>query len=85
MNKNILKIVGIVVAVIFVIAIALPLFINVNNYRPLIESNLSSALGRPVKLGNLSLSIFSGSVEANELSIADDPSSATTLSSRRNH
>ena len=31
------------------------------------------ALGRPVKVGNLSLSILGGSVEANELTIADDP------------
>ena len=73
MNKNILKIAGIVIAVLVVIAIALPLMINVNNYRPQIESNLNSALGRPVKIGNLSLSIISGSVEAEELSIAEDP------------
>lgn len=78
MNKNILKIVGIVIAVLLVLAIALPFFINVNSYRPQIESNLSSALGRPVKVGNLSLSIFSGSVEANELSIADDPKFSNT-------
>ena len=71
--KNVVKIVGIVVALLIVIAIALPLMINVNNYRPQIESSLSSALGRPGKVGNLSLSILSGSVEANELSIADDP------------
>jgi AsmA protein len=71
-NKHILKIVGIVVGVLLVLAIALPFLINVNNYRPQIESNLGSALGRPVKVGNLSLSILSGSVEADELSIADD-------------
>jgi AsmA protein len=71
--KTGLKVVGIVVALLIVIAIALPFLINVNNFRPQIESNLSSALGRPVKVGNLSLSILSGSVEANELSIADDP------------
>src|SRR5208282_2339181 len=45
----------------------------VNNFRPQIESNLSSALGRSVTVGNLSLGIFSGSVEADQLSIADDP------------
>jgi len=73
MNNNILKIAGIVVALLLLIVIALPLLINVNNYRSQIESNLSAALGRPVKVGNLSLSILSGSVEANELSIADDP------------
>ena len=72
MNKNILKIIGIVIAVLLAIVIALPFFINVNNYRPQIESNLSSALGRPVTVGNLSLSILSGSVEANQLSIGDD-------------
>src|SRR5271166_1372275 len=73
MNKKTLKIVGIVIGVLLVLVIALPFFINVNNYRPQIESNLSSALGRPVKVGNLSLSILSGSVEADQLSIADDP------------
>jgi len=71
--KNIVKIVGIIVALLIVIGIALPFFVNVNNFRPQIESNLSTALNRPVKVGNLSLSILGGSVEANELSIADDP------------
>ncbi len=71
--KTVLKVVGIVVAVLIVAAIAVPFLVNVNSFRPQIESNLSSALGRPVRVGNLSLSILSGSVEANELSIADDP------------
>src|SRR5260370_7836350 len=71
--KTVLKIVGIVVALLIVVAIAVPLFVNVNNFRPQIESNLSSALGRPVKVGNLSLSILSGSVGADQFSIADDP------------
>ncbi|HYW38606.1 MAG: AsmA family protein [Bradyrhizobium sp.] len=71
--KPVLKIVGIVVALLIVVAIALPFLVNVNNFRPQIESSLSSALGRPVKVGNLSLSIFSGSVKADQLSIADDP------------
>ncbi|MDQ1408441.1 MAG: AsmA protein, partial [Acidobacteriaceae bacterium] len=72
MNRP-LKIVGIVVALIVVILIALPSMINVNNYRPRIESELSAALGRPVHVGNLHLSLFSGSVSADDLSIADDP------------
>src|ERR1700722_7530722 len=73
MNKKILKIASIVIAVLFVLVIALPLFINVNSFRPEIESNISTALGRKVTLGDLSLSILSGSVEANQLAIADDP------------
>ena len=75
--KSILKVVGIVVALLIVIAIALPFFINVNSFRPQIESNLSSSLGRPVKAGNLSLSILSGSVGADQLSIGDDPKFST--------
>jgi AsmA protein len=68
-----LKIIGIVVAILIVIAIALPFLINVNRFRPKLESELTEALGRQVKVGNLSLSILSGSVSAEDLSIADDP------------
>jgi AsmA protein len=68
-----LKIIGIVVAILLVIAIALPFLINVNSFRPKLESELTEALGRQVKVGNLSLSILSGSVTAEDLSIADDP------------
>ena len=67
-----LKIVGIVVAVLLLIVIALPFLINVNSFRPKLESELTEALGREVKVGNLSLSILSGSVSAEDLSIADD-------------
>jgi len=67
------KIIAIVVAVLIVIVIALPFVINVNNYRSQIESELTTALGRKVTVGNLSLSIFSGSVAADNIAIADDP------------
>jgi AsmA protein len=76
--KPVVKIIGIVVAILLVIVIAIPFLINVNNFRPQIESNLSTALGRPVKVGNLSLSILSGSVGADQLSIADDPKFTST-------
>ena len=72
MNRK-LKIVAIVVAVILVIVIAIPFFIDANSFRPKIESDLTAALGRPVKVGNLSLSLFTGSVAADDISIADDP------------
>src|SRR5690242_16332779 len=68
-----IKILGIVVGVIIVALIVIPLLIDVNVFRPRIESELSAALGREVKVGTLSLSIFSGSVAAENLSIADDP------------
>jgi AsmA protein len=77
MNRK-LKIIGIVVAIIIVIVIALPLLVNVNTFRPRLESELTSALGRQVKVGNLSLSILSGSVAADDISIADDPAFGTS-------
>ena len=85
--KPIVKIVGIVIAVLIVVIIALPFLVNVNNFRPQIESTLSSALGRPVKVGNLSLGILSGSVQADQLSIADDPkfSSAPFIQAKTLH
>ena len=45
MNKKILKIVAIVIAALIVVAIALPLFINVNRFRPEIESNSARLSG----------------------------------------
>ncbi len=68
-----LKIVGIVLAVILAVLLVLPFVINVNSFRPKLESTLTAALGREVKVGNLGLSILSGSVSAEDLSIADDP------------
>jgi AsmA protein len=71
--KPILKIGAIAFAILFVILVALPLMINVNSFRPKIESELTSVLGRRVTMGNLSLSILSGSVVADNIAIADDP------------
>jgi AsmA protein len=76
--KRILRIVGIIVAVVLIALIALPFLIDVNSFRPKLESELSSALGRDVKVGNLKLSILSGSVSAEDLSISDDPAFSKT-------
>src|SRR5689334_10615731 len=73
MKKRWVRIVAIVVAALVVIMIAIPFLINVNSYRPQIESEASSALGRQVTIGDLSLSLFSGSVTAANVAIADDP------------
>ncbi len=72
MNRK-LKIGAIAVGILLVILVALPLLINVNSFRPKIESELTSALGRQVTVGNLSLSILSSSVVADNIAIADDP------------
>ncbi len=72
-KKRWLRIAGIAVAVFLVILVALPFVINVNSFRPKIESEASSALGREVTVGNLSLSILSGRVGADNIAIMDDP------------
>lgn len=73
MRKKILIGVGIVVIVLILIALVLPMFVDANKFKPTLESDLSSALGRKVQIGNISLSIFSGGVTVNDVSIADDP------------
>src|SRR5258707_8846892 len=72
MNKT-LKIVLIVVGVLIVLVLVAPFLIPVNQFRPTIEEKASAALGRKVDVGNLSLSLISGSLAADNLSIADDP------------
>jgi AsmA protein len=52
---------------------AIPLFVNANTFRPLIESRLSAALSRKVTLGALSFSVLTGSLVADDLAIAEDP------------
>jgi AsmA protein len=73
LNKRILKIAGIVVAAVLVIVVALPLFINVNSFRPKIESELTNTLGRTVTVGDLRLSLLAGTVGGENVTVADDP------------
>ena len=71
--KTTVKIAAVVVALLVVVVVAIPFLVNVNNYRPQIESQLSAALGRQVGVGNLRLSLLGGSVVADDITIADDP------------
>src|SRR5216683_2120642 len=71
--KKTLKILLIVVGVLVVLVLIVPFLIPVNQFRPTIEEKASAALGRKVELGNISLSLLSGSVSAESLSIGDDP------------
>ncbi len=71
--KKTLKIVLIVVGVLIVLVLVVPFLIPVNQFRPAIEEKVSVALGRKVELGNLSLSLISGSLSADNISVDDDP------------
>ena len=76
--KRITVWVGIGLAVLLLVALALPFLIDANAFRPRLESSLTSALGRAVKLGELKLALLSGGVSANDLSIEDDPAFSKT-------
>src|SRR5271170_6443276 len=73
MKKKPLMIIGGIIVVLFLIVLALPLFINANQFKPTLETQLTTALGRSVGIGDISLSIISGGVTVSDVSIADDP------------
>jgi AsmA protein len=76
--KKILTIVAVIVVVLILIVIALPFMIDVNKFKPTIETNISEALGRKVEVGNISLAILSGGVSVDNVVIADDPAYSRT-------
>ena len=73
MIKKILIGLGIFLVVLVVVALALPFLIDANRFKPMLESDLSAALGRKVQIGNIQLAIFSGGVAVDSFSVADDP------------
>lgn len=78
MKKKILIAIGVVIVVLLVAAIALPALIDVNKFRPTLETQISAALGRKISIGNISLSILTGGATIQDLSIADDPAFGRT-------
>src|SRR6201997_3410851 len=76
--KRILQVVAIIIGVLIIAVIALPFLIDANTFKPKLESEITGALGRKVSVGNLSLSLLSGGVAADNIAIADDPQFSTT-------
>jgi AsmA protein len=71
--KRFLVISGIIVGVLLLIIIAVPLFINVDSFRPDLEKKISAALNRTVHIGKLDASLLSGGATASDITIEDDP------------
>ncbi len=67
------KILGILILLLLIAIIALPFLIDANQFRPKLEAEITGALGRDVRVGNLKLSVLSGGVAADDITIADDP------------
>jgi AsmA protein len=76
--KKILVIAAVVIAVLLVIVIALPFFINANQFKPTLETDLSQALGRKVEIGNIDLALLAGGVSIDNVTISDDPAFSPT-------
>ncbi len=72
----VLTVVGVVVLLI-VAVLALPLFLNTSSFQQKIVRSASEALGRPVTVRNLRLSVLSGGLLAEGVTIADDPAFST--------
>lgn len=73
MQKRWIKVVAAIVALLVIAVVLIPFFVNADTFRPMLQNQLSAALGRRITLGHLSLSLFSGSLVAENISIADDP------------
>jgi AsmA protein len=73
MKKKVLYIAGALAGIVVILVITAYLLIDANRFRPTIEAQLTSSLGRKVQVGDLSLSLFSGGISARDVSIADDP------------
>ncbi|HEY6442679.1 MAG TPA: AsmA family protein, partial [Candidatus Acidoferrales bacterium] len=76
--KKALIIVGIVIVVLILIVVALPFVVDANRFKPTLETDLTTALGRKVEIGNIGLSILSGGVTVDNVVIADDPAFSNT-------
>ena len=76
-RRTIFIILGSILALILVAVLSIPLFLNADSFRTRIESTLSTSLGRKVTLGKLDLSVLSGSLLAQNATVADDPAFST--------
>ncbi len=72
-SKTLLIVLGGLLAILLIAVLAIPLFLNADNFRSRIETELTNSLGRKVTLGKLNLSVWSGSLVAENATVADDP------------
>jgi AsmA protein len=75
--KRVLIGIGVVVVVLVVAAVAASLLVDADRFRPQVQAMLGDALGREVTLGKLHVALWSGSLDADDIRIADAPGFGT--------
>ena len=78
MKKKALIVAGIVVVALVLAVVALPFLVDVDRFRPTIQTEMRSSLGREVRIGKLGFSLLAGGITAEDISIADDPAFSQT-------
>jgi AsmA family len=73
MKRKTIKATAIATAVLVASIVAIPQLVDIDQFRPQLESKLKSALGREVHLGHMELSLLSGGARIEKISVADDP------------
>lgn len=77
--RRIWIVLSIVVVVVLILVIAIATTLNVNKFRPRVQAELQTKLGRPVTLGELHLHLFPLSLGVDSLSIGESPASPSSL------
>src|SRR5438477_7759030 len=77
LRRIVLIVLGSIIALVLIAALAIPMFLNADAFRSRIETTLTTSLGRKVTLGKLDLSVLTGNLVAENATIADDPAFST--------
>src|SRR6185312_15065360 len=73
MRRRFILVLAAIVAVVIIILLILPSLIDVDKYRPRIQAEVQTKLGRPVTLGKLTLHVFPLSVGIAGVTIGQSP------------
>ena len=71
--------IGVLVAVVGVLVLGAGalLLVDVDHFRPQVQASLGRALGREVTIGKLHMAVWSGSLDASDIRIGEDPAFGT--------
>lgn len=75
--KRLLIAVLALVLVLVVLGVGALLLVDVDHFRPQVQASLGKALGREVAIGRLRMSVWSGSLDADDIRIGEDPAFGT--------